>query len=110
MSASHGSLERHHEPPAPTTVDGGVLVQPWCRSENLPPQMEGGNVQVRLLSVCVWSWIGQAARDSTPVSRGTVLLSNEVDDTEGLNREQVGEEVTGGKRQRGPFNKDVTTR
>ena len=40
----------------------------------------------------------------------TVLLPKEVEDTEGLDIEQVGEDVTGGKRPRGPSNKDTTTR
>ena len=53
------------------------------------------------LITCVWSRIGQAARHSTPVSRSTgliQLLSNEVDDAEGRDREQAGDAATGGKR------------
>ena len=67
------------------------------------------------LITCVWSRIGQAARHfhSSERRHRSLLyfsLSNEVDDAEGLDREQVGEEVTRVKRPRGPFNKDTTTR
>ena len=38
----------------------------------------------------------------------TLLLPKEVEDAEGLDREQVGEDVTGGNRPSGPSNKDIT--
>ena len=40
----------------------------------------------------------------------TLLLPKEVEDAEGLDREQEGEDVTGEKRPREPSNKDITTR
>ena len=61
-------------------------------------------VEVGLIT-CVWSRIGQAARHST-----VLLLSNEVDDAEGRDREQVGDEATGRKRTKGTFSKDKATR
>ena len=39
-----------------------------------------------------------------------LLLSNEVDDAEGRDREQESDEATRGKRTKGTFNKDMTTR
>ena len=63
------------------------------------------------LCSCVWSRIGQAARHSTPVSRGAgvnLVLSNDVDDAEGRDREQAGDEATGGKRVKGTPDKDMT--
>ena len=41
--------------------------------------------------------------------RVTLLLLKEVEDAEGLDREQVGEDVTGRNRPSGP-NKDITMR
>ena len=35
-------------------------------------------------------------------------LSNDVDDADGRDKEQVGDEATGGKRTKGTFNKDMT--
>ena len=57
--------------------------------------------------------LAKQPRHSTPVSGGTefvLFLSNEVDDADGRDREQVGDEATREKRTRGPFNKDMTTR
>ena len=39
-----------------------------------------------------------------------LVLSNEVDDSEGRDREQVGDEATGGQRTKGTPNKDMTKR
>ena len=69
-------------------------------------------VEVGLIT-CVWGRSGQAARHSTIVSGGTgltLLVPKEVEDADGLDKEQAGEEVTGAKRPRGPSNKDITTR
>ena len=42
--------------------------------------------------------------------RGFNLVPNDVDDAEGRDREQVGDEATGGKRTKGTPNKDMTKR
>ena len=66
---------------------------------------------MQTLRVC---GVGLAKQPDIPLQRAeawgfTLLLSNEVDDAEGRDREQVGDEATG-KRTKGPLNKDMTTR
>ena len=62
------------------------------------------------LITCVRSRIGQAARHSTPVSRGAGVLSSDVVDAEGRDREPVGEEATGGKRVKSTPDEDMVKR
>ena len=53
----------------------------------------------------------QTFHSSDQKHRGFIrFLSNDVDDAEGRDREQVGDEATGGKRTKGTLNKDMTKR
>ena len=70
-----------------------------------------GNENVGLYLKMGSGWpSSQTFHSSERKHKGSLHFNPTVEDAEGLDKEQVAEDVTGGNRSRGPSNKDITTR